>query len=193
MTTCQNMEELMDLTLDGTAAEEQRQALTEHLTTCQRCAATWQALQSVSLLLTDSPLAEPPADFVAKVMLGLERREQTRRRWVRGAFIGGTLLLALLGVAGLLMIFTLGSAWAPLPALRASLAIFFSQVLNALHALIRGFGVPLQLIGAGALIMLVGGLSLIATGCVAAWTWALARIERSAKPAQQAIWRNGAL
>jgi len=172
------MEALMSLTLDELVEEDQRSCLDAHLAVCERCAATWAAMQSASALLWSSPMVAPPASFVQQVMEGLERRERARRRWMRGAVIGGAILLSLLGVAGILIALTFGNALGTVSVLRETLQVFFALASGTVLAWARCLQVPLRLVGASTLILLVGGISLIAAGSAALWTWALMRLER---------------
>ncbi len=178
MTICQDMEELMSLSLDELATEAQSQALAAHLASCRRCAATWEAMQQASALLWSSPMLDAPAGFVDNVMLGLERRQQTRRRWARGLILGGVALLSVLALAGAATALWLGGALAPVMALRLSLSIVFNQVVGLLLTVGAGAQVLLRLLGPGAVVLLVGGASFVAAGSVSLWAWTWTRMDR---------------
>jgi anti-sigma factor RsiW len=178
MTICQDMEELMSLTLDGLTTAAQDQAFTTHLATCPRCATTWEAMQQASALLWSSPMLDAPAGFVDSVMLGLERRQQTRRRWVRGLFLGGIALISLAGVAGAAMLLWFGSALPPVVALRGSLDILLDQIVRLAVTAGAGAQVLFRLLGPSAVVLLLGGVSFVAASSIGLWAWALARIDR---------------
>jgi len=178
------MEALMSLTLDELIEAEQRSCLDAHLAACEHCAATWAAMQSASALLWSSPMLAPPAGFVEHVIEGLERRERARRRWVRGVVIGGAVLVSLFSVAAILAALSLGNALGALSALGETVRVFFTLASGTLLTWTRCLQVPLRLVGPGALIALVGGISLVAAGSAALWTWTLTRLEhRGARPA----------
>ena len=95
----------MSLALDRMLPAGEERELQAHLANCPICQAEWEALQSVSHLLAQAPLASPGVDLALRVEERLHR-QRVRRRWVLGlvasclwlglalsSFTGGSALL----------------------------------------------------------------------------------------------------
>lgn len=104
---CDWASELMSLRLDGQPHDEA--GLNTHLATCPACQQRWRGLLAVERLLANPPLAQPPADFTARVMARLPHPAPLNP-W---RILGGWLLLLVGGLAlGLLMLSPLAlSTW----------------------------------------------------------------------------------
>ncbi len=97
---CEWASELMSLHLDGQPHDEA--GLQAHLATCPTCQQRWRGLQSVERLLARPPMAQPPADFTARVMARLPRPAPVNPWRV----LGGWLVLGLGGLALGLLVFS---------------------------------------------------------------------------------------
>ena len=94
---CQQATEWMSLRLDNLLDKGEQHALDAHLATCLDCRQTWAAMQRVSAMLTDAPMAFPAPDFTARVMNKIVER-RARKQLVAGYTVltlGLLLLLAL--------------------------------------------------------------------------------------------------
>jgi predicted anti-sigma-YlaC factor YlaD len=94
MASCQDIGRLMSLALDQSLAQGEARCLKEHLRQCPTCQEEWEAMQRISLLLTDAPLIGPPPGFADRVMQRLARRQARRQRLL----IGAALLVACLSL-----------------------------------------------------------------------------------------------
>ena len=83
---CQEISQLMSLSLDDALPADEARQLQMHLDRCQSCQAKWTSMQRISRLFADAPMEPPPAGFAAKVSQRLAQRE-ARRRWVLGGMI----------------------------------------------------------------------------------------------------------
>ncbi|HID65025.1 MAG TPA: hypothetical protein EYP49_20085 [Anaerolineae bacterium] len=83
---CQEIGQLMSLSLDEALTAEEARQLQMHLDRCQSCQARWTSMKRISQLLADAPLVPPPTGFAAKVSQRLAQR-QARRQWVLGGMI----------------------------------------------------------------------------------------------------------
>ena len=94
---CQQIGQLMSLSLDDALTADKARQLQTHLDGCQSCQAKWTSMKCVSQLFTDAPLVPPPAGFAAKVSQRLAQRE-ARRQWIFGGLIllMGIIVLAVL-------------------------------------------------------------------------------------------------
>ena len=104
---CQEIGQLMSLSLDEALTLDEARQLQMHLERCQSCQAKWISMERISRLFADAPLVPPPTGFAAKVSQRLAQRE-ARRRWVLGGVIlfMGTIsltVLALPAIIGALM------------------------------------------------------------------------------------------
>jgi hypothetical protein len=94
---CQEIGQLMSLSLDDALTADEARQLQMHLDGCQSCQAKWISMKRISQLFADAPLVPPPTGFAAKVNQRLAQRE-ARRRWLLGGMIllVGTIALAVL-------------------------------------------------------------------------------------------------
>jgi len=92
---CQEIGQLMSLSLDDALTTDEARQLQMHLERCQGCQAKWNSMKRISQLFADAPLVPPPAGFAAKVSQRLAQRE-ARRRWILGGLI---LLLGIIALA----------------------------------------------------------------------------------------------
>jgi anti-sigma factor RsiW len=83
---CQEIGQLMSLSLDEALTPDEARQLQTHLEHCQSCQAKWVSMERISQLFADAPLVPPPTGFAAKVSQRLAQRE-ARRRWVLGGMI----------------------------------------------------------------------------------------------------------
>lgn len=100
---CQEIGQLMSLSLDDALTADKARQLQMHLDGCQSCQAKWIYMERISQLFADAPLAPPPAGFAAKVSQRLAQR-QARRRVVLGGVIlfMGTISLAALALPAII-------------------------------------------------------------------------------------------
>ena len=94
---CQEIGQLMSLSLDDALTADEARQLQMHLDRCQSCQAKWISMERISQLFADAPLVPPPTGFAAKVSQRLAQRE-ARRRGVLGGVIlfMGTISLTVL-------------------------------------------------------------------------------------------------
>jgi predicted anti-sigma-YlaC factor YlaD len=104
---CQEIGQLMSLSLDEALAAEEGRQLQTHLDRCQSCQAKWTSMKRVSQLFADAPLVPPPAGFAAKVSRRLAQHE-ARRRGVLGGMIlfVGIIALTVLALPAIIGAFT---------------------------------------------------------------------------------------
>jgi len=97
---CQEAKWRMSLALDRMLPADEERELQAHLTRCLTCQAEWEALQSVSHLLAQAPLASPGVDLALRVEERLFRQRESRR-WALGLVASWLWLgLALSGFTG---------------------------------------------------------------------------------------------
>lgn len=140
---CEWASELMSLRLDGQPHDED--GLRDHLATCPACQQRWRSLQAVERLLAHPPLAQPPANFTARVMARLPQSAPLNPWRV----LGGWLLLLVGGLAlGLLVLspFALG-LWAFVQQPQFGLLTWLFEVLFQ----VRDLGLALLRVGASLL------------------------------------------
>jgi predicted anti-sigma-YlaC factor YlaD len=83
---CQEIGQLMSLSLDKALTANEARQLQMHLGGCQSCQAKWISMERISQLFAAAPLVPPPTGFAIKVSQRLAQRE-ARRRWVLGGMI----------------------------------------------------------------------------------------------------------
>lgn len=107
MVNCQEISQLMSLSLDDALTSDETRQLQRHLGHCQSCQAKWTSMKRISQLFAGAPLVPPPAGFAAKVSQRLAQRE-ARRRWVLGGMIlfMGTISLAVLALPAIIGAYT---------------------------------------------------------------------------------------
>ena len=122
---CDWASELMSLRLDGQPHDEA--GLQAHLASCPACRQRWQGLQAVDRLLAHPPMAQPSADFTARVMARLPGPAPLNPWRV----LSGWLLMLVGGVALALMLFgpLALSAWAFIQQPEVSVLTWLVQVL----------------------------------------------------------------
>jgi anti-sigma factor RsiW len=95
----------MSLALDRMLPASEESELQAHLAHCPSCRAEWEALQAVSHLLGQVPLASPGVDLALRVEERL-RLQGVRRRWALGLVASwlwlGLALTSLVGSSALL-------------------------------------------------------------------------------------------
>jgi len=137
----------MSLALDGALSPDEERALQAHLAHCPTCRAAWEALQSVSRLLSETPLAAPGVDLTVRVQERLATPEWEpvgrRRRgwqWTLG-LVGSWLWLSLapLGLAGGLAL--LGWLMLQQPVLVSMVIQLLAWLLLTLQVILRGLWV----------------------------------------------------
>jgi anti-sigma factor RsiW len=96
---CQQMSQLMSLSLDDALDDAQSSLLQSHLAECPACQAEWAAMQHVSHLLVSAPMIAPPPGFTLRVSQRLTSH-QTRRRELFG---GAALVMGSLSLSSLLI------------------------------------------------------------------------------------------
>ena len=84
---CQEIGQLMSLSLDEALTPDKARQLQMHLERCQSCQAKWISMERISQLFADAPLVPPPTGFATKVSQRLAQREARR------GVLGGVILL----------------------------------------------------------------------------------------------------
>ena len=166
---CLEVGRMMSLALDGMLSAEEEAGMLGHLADCPACEAHWQALQSVSGLLVETPLASPTMDLSLWVEAEL-RQQQERRRWAVGLLTGWLWLgTALAGFAACSLL--LGWTLVRSPLLLSTGIQVFVRLLMASEAMLQA----LRLLGTS---LLGSWLPVSATGClvpamlmVCLWMW----------------------
>ena len=87
MMNCQEIGQLMSLSLDEALTPDKARGLQMHLERCQSCQAKWNSMERISQLFADAPLVPPPTGFAVKVSQRLAQREARR------GVLGGVILL----------------------------------------------------------------------------------------------------
>lgn len=134
---CEQADAMMSLRLNGRLDDAGRARLDRHLETCAACRARWRQLQTVDRLLRTAPVAPPPADLRAQVMVRIQRRQHRTRR----ALIGGVGLA--LGAIALTLLILPGAIRALLeqlsvvPAIASGGPIILEQLLTLFSTLGR--------------------------------------------------------
>ncbi|MBQ2896303.1 MAG: zf-HC2 domain-containing protein [Oscillospiraceae bacterium] len=106
---CEYYLELISAQLDGELTEEERAALTEHLSSCENCRRIASAFSAIRDGITEE--AEVPAGFAASVMARLPAKKKkviTLRRW--GSLAAAAVLVVALGSYGARLLAPKGGA-----------------------------------------------------------------------------------
>ena len=143
---CQEIGQLMSLSLDDVLATDKARQLQMHLDSCQSCQAKWISMKRVSQLFADAPLVPPPAGFAAKVSQRLAQREAHRR-----GFWGGVILL----------VGTISLTALALPAIIGAF-MALEQLFSYSPLLSHGLQLILKLISIGRPLVKVGWLGITA-------------------------------
>jgi hypothetical protein len=143
---CQEMGQLMSLSLDDALTADGRRQLQMHLDRCQSCQAKWISMERISQLFTDAPLLPPPAGFAARVSQRLAQRQARRR-----GLLGGVILF--MGTISLTVL--------ALPAI-ISAPTALEQLFSCSLALSHGLQLVLKLISVGRPLVKVSWLVLTA-------------------------------
>jgi hypothetical protein len=142
---CQEVGQLMSLSLDEALTANEARQLQIHLNRCQSCQAKWISMERISQLFADAPLVPPPTGFAAKVSQRLTQREARR------AVLGGMILL--MGTISLTVL-----------ALPAIIGTFMTleQLLSCSPLLSYGLQLILKLISIGRPLVKAGWLAITA-------------------------------
>jgi predicted anti-sigma-YlaC factor YlaD len=143
---CQEISQLMSLSLDDALTADETRQLQMHLDRCQSCQARWTAMKRISQLFADAPLVPPPMGFAAKVSQRLAQREARRR-----GVLGGIVLL--IGTISLIVL--------ALPALVGAF-MALEQLFSYSPLLSHGLQLTLKLISIGLPMVKAGRLALTA-------------------------------
>ena len=178
----EEMTMLMSLALDELLGEKDRQRLEQHLQTCPACRAEWEAMQAVSALFTDSPMAGPPLGFAVRVERKLAEKERKRRQTFGGlAVLTSSLSLAGLTVAVACLIVVAILAWqgvGPLSSLQEETSAV-SQVATGMGLVGKVASLFLGdlLLRYGSLFVFALGFGIVILGAL--WTWLFLRRPRN--------------
>jgi len=127
---CQEIGQLMSLSLDEALTADEACQLQIHLDRCQSCQAKWISMERVSQLFADAPLVPPPTGFAARASQRLAQRE-ARRRGVLGGVIlfMGTISLTVLALPAIIGAFmTLGQLFSYSPLLSHGLQLILKLI-----------------------------------------------------------------
>mgnify|MGYP001232104671 CR=1 FL=1 len=178
----EEMTMLMSLALDELLGEKDRQRLEQHLQTCPACRAEWEAMQAVSALFADSPMAGPPLGFAVRVERKLAEKERKRRQTFGGlAVLTSSLSLAGLTVAVACLIVVAILAWqgvGPLSSLQEETSAV-SQVATGMGLVGKVASLFLGdlLLRYGSLFVFALGFGIVILGAL--WTWLFLRRPRN--------------
>lgn len=178
----EEMTMLMSLALDELLPEQDRQRLEQHLQACPACRAEWEAMQAVSALFADSPMAGPPLGFAVRVERKLAEKDRKRRQTFGGlAVLTSTLSLAGLTVAVVCLIVVALLAWqgvGPLSALQEETSAV-SQVATGMGLVGKVASLFLGdlLLRYGSLFVFALGFGIVILGAL--WTWLFLRRPRN--------------
>jgi anti-sigma factor RsiW len=159
----------MSLALDGMLSANEERELQAHLSRCPSCRVEWEALQAVSRLLAQAPLASPTVDLALRIEERLRLRAE-RRRWALGLMVTGLWLgLALSGLVG-------GSAllgWLLLqqPVLASVGVQILVQFLLACQTTLRGLWLLATSLPVSWLSVGVNGCLVISLMVICLWAW----------------------
>jgi anti-sigma factor RsiW len=135
----------MSLRLDDLLDKEEQEALDVHLAACPDCRKTWAAMQRISMILTDAPVALPAPDFTARVM-GKIAEQRARKQLIAGYTVLtlGLLLLLALPLSYLLGPLSwasksgaLAAMWSEAPSLVVRIVSIASSFTDACALLLR--------------------------------------------------------
>jgi anti-sigma factor RsiW len=178
----EEMTVLMSLALDEMLGEEDRQRLEQHLQGCPACRTEWEAMQAVSALLADSPMAGPPLGFAVRVERKLAEKDRKRRQTFGGlAVLTSSLSLAGLTVAVICLMVVAILAWqgvGPLSSLQEETSAV-SQVATGMGLMGKGASLFLGdlLLRYGSLLVFALGFGIVVLGGL--WTWLFLRRPRN--------------
>ena len=178
----EEMTMLMSLALDEMLGDAERQRLEQHLQACPACHTEWEAMQAVSALLADSPMAGPPLGFAVRVERKLAEKDRKRRQTFGGlAVLTSSLSLAGLTAAVICLIVVAVLAWqgiGPLSSLQEETSAV-SQVATGMGLMGKGASLFLGdlLLRYGSLLVFALGFGIVVLGGL--WTWLLLRRPRN--------------
>ena len=178
----EEMTVLMSLALDEMLGEEDRQRLEQHLQGCPACRTEWEAMQAVSALLADSPMAGPPLGFAVRVERKLVEKDRKRRQTFGGlAVLTSSLSLAGLTVAVLCLVVVAILTWqgiGPLSSLQEETSAV-SQVATGMGLMGKGASLFLgdMLLRYGSLLIFALGFGIVLLGGL--WAWLFLRRPRN--------------
>lgn len=94
---CQQATELMSLELDSMLDQAERHELDFHLAECADCRQTWAAMQQISSMFENAPMASPAPGFTQRVNQRIIKR-QARKQLMAGYTVLAAGLLLLLAL-----------------------------------------------------------------------------------------------
>jgi anti-sigma factor RsiW len=168
---CSEISEWMSLYLDGLVSQEQGAQLQAHVAQCPACGGEWEAMRSLSSLLSAEPMAIPAPGFTARVAQRLHRRQTRRRRLYSslGVLMGSVGLWAIVGVVLSLVFIVLWQA--PMRIILSEVAIPLARntlaTLAALSRALRSATTELSLRPTGLFLL---GYAVVALGLTLLWT-----------------------
>jgi hypothetical protein len=143
MMNCQEIGQLMSLSLDEALTPDKARQLQMHLEHCQSCQAKWISMERISQLFADAPLVPPPTGFATKVSQRLAQREA-----LRGVLGGVILLVGTISLTALALPTTIGAF------------IALEQLFSCSPLLSHGLQLILKLISIGRPLVKAGWLVL---------------------------------
>jgi anti-sigma factor RsiW len=178
----EEMTMLMSLALDEMLETEDRQRLEQHLQACPACRTEWEAMQAVSALLADSPMAGPPLGFAVRVERKLAEKDRKRRQTFGGlAVLTSSLSLAGLTAAVICLVVVAILAWqgiGPLSSLQEETSAV-SQFATGMGLMGKGASLFLGdlLLRYGSLLVFALGFGIVVLGGL--WIWLFLRRPRN--------------
>jgi predicted anti-sigma-YlaC factor YlaD len=176
------MSELMSLALDGVLDADGEERLQRHLAHCPACQAEWVAMQQVSELFKEAPVAGPRLGFATRVERRLAEKDRQRRQVFGGvAVLTGSLSLAALTVATVAVVALGLVAWnwgeaipdlkegtTALSQLAAGIGLLSRGLRLFVEGLLLDYGLPVLLVVGACLLVLLG-----------VWIWLVVKQPRS--------------
>jgi anti-sigma factor RsiW len=173
---CLDASELMSLRLDSALADGQEEALREHLSGCQACAAQWEALQRVSCLFEHADYAAPSPVFLRKVMARIQRRAAWLSVLRHGLiFFLGLVILSAVCLGPLLALRSLLLSVLGDTSMVNAIVGVAVRMVDILNTLARAMGLVLKALFSGNGCVVLLGYLLVAGLLAACWLRLVAR------------------
>ena len=172
----------MHAALDGAITATERRDLTEHLTACTTCQATWDALNDVQRCLKAEPPAQPRPGFTARFR-ARRAAQRSRARMVWGSLVLGFSAVSTLATAAAAFTLALGTLFSAAQVARqpsTANAIYSSgaAALTFGTTIAQALWTVYGALAEKALVSpLAWGLSLAAVAVVAMWAYLVLKLK----------------
>lgn len=144
MTKCEDIQKIMQKTLDRTVTDAERADLEQHMTRCPDCATEFKSLQLSLDLLVAMPVPEPGPEFTSETIKRAFRakKDNMRRQKVMSWSLSGLIaIISALIVGSWLIVFQPAIKWGLLIILRtlSGWISLYNGLSKALSALVSAF------------------------------------------------------